>query len=427
MKDIEQLFKDALNQHELPYDIGAWESMSKRLGPEKPSPFSKKWWLVASAGVILVSSATYFFLRTQEEPKTHLAVNHTEETVAARNPNAPAQNNALHLETSGKTHSETGSSESIQPESTPVNSANRNNTVTQSGRSNTTVDHSSGTASTFNKSNEKREDRPTASNGKSNHSPNEEHIALSLPDQVCVNTSFEIYNPFNSKSVYAITGSQARIEIEPHGRLTVKVTETTGTIQVFSDSKLEKVVTVVQPKGKLYLEVDPTLIYENGIPALRFSASGNDKNVTWNSGKIPSEMDQNEFVVHPYTTQDITVTATSKDENGCPVEEQKSIHLDERYNLMAVKAFIPTSNDPRLTTFMPFALTERNTSFELYIYEPKSGRVIYSTNDVNAPWTGFDKISNEMVPVGSVWLWKVILHKPNAGEPNEYKGTVTRL
>lgn len=428
MKDIEQLFKDTLDQHELPYDIGAWESMSKRLGPETSSPFYKKWWFAASAGVILVSSATYFSFRAQEKAETPVVSTEKVQTSVAQNPNVPVANTSVSRSISSSDNGNVTPVSDLKPESNQVSTTNHTHTIASNNRVNL-QEHVLNNTTNTNKSNEKREERNTTTtqNGKSNHLPNEEHVTLSLPEHVCVNTSFEIYNPFNSKSVYAISGDQERVEIEPHKRLTIQVTQNTGQIQVYSDTKLEKVVAVVQPKGKLYLEVDPTLIYENGIPALRFAVSGSDKNVTWDSGKVPAEMDKDEFVVHPYTTQDITVTASSNDENGCPVEEQRSIHLDERYNLMAVKAFVPTSNDPRLTTFMPFALTERNTSFELYIYEPKSGRVIYSTNDANAPWTGFDKISNEMVPVGSVWLWKVILHKPNTGEPNEYKGTVTRL
>ena len=81
MKDIERIFKEALDQHEVPYQSGAWEAMSKRLDGTTPTPFYRKWWFAATVGTVLVSSSTYFMLREQAtkpaEQTTQTTVNPT--------------------------------------------------------------------------------------------------------------------------------------------------------------------------------------------------------------------------------------------------------------------------------------------------------------------------------------------------------------
>ena len=106
------------------------------------------------------------------------------------------------------------------------------------------------------------------------------------------------------------------------------------------------------------------------------------------------------------------------------VVEPRKITLSEDYNLNAQEAIDLNSSDSRVSTFMPHALKERKTPFELYIYDTKSGRVIYKTTDVSAGWNGVDSNSGEVLKNGTVVLWKVIMGNPNPGEPREYKGTI---
>ena len=69
MKNIEQLIKESLENHELPYNEAAWESMSKRLDGTTPSPFYRKWWVAASIGTVLVGSSLFFALKSNEAEK----------------------------------------------------------------------------------------------------------------------------------------------------------------------------------------------------------------------------------------------------------------------------------------------------------------------------------------------------------------------
>ena len=114
-------------------------------------------------------------------------------------------------------------------------------------------------------------------------------------------------------------------------------------------------------------------------------------------------------------------------QNGCRSNEEKNIRIDEDYNLLAVNAFNPNTNDAKRNCFMPFALTQRTTEFMLTIIDPKDGSIIFETNDTSNPWRGIDQRTNTMVNTNSTYIWKVIISSPLKGEKSMYQGTITRL
>lgn len=418
MKNIDQLVKKALENHEMPYENGAWEAMAKRLDAAPKSPFYKKWWVAASAGLILVSSATYFAFYTTETSK-------------------PVVIQANNLAKTSNENASVATNPSLEDSQASTTTKTTTNNVTVNSNSTELAEENNFTTYNSNLSN-KTPKKPVLpkhivinSNGSVDVKSDpvivkDEHIVLQTPNYVCLKSDLVIHNPYATKNLFVVMPSNEEITIKPGQKYSIDCNDK-GTIAIYADNKLEKSIEVVESKAAITIAVDPTLIYENGIPALRFTAPGLENKVTWDSGKVPSERENTDFIVHPYTTQDITVTATLTDENGCSVVESKSIHVEEKYNLMTMNTFSPNSNDPRNATFMPYALKERNTPFTLYVYDPKTGRVIFSTTDVENPWTGQDKTINEMVPQGSIWLWKVVLQHPNPGEPHEYKGTIRVL
>lgn len=412
MKDIEHLVKKALENHEMPYENGAWEAMAKRLDASPKSPFYKKWWVAASAGLILVSTATYFAFHTTAtqhdvvQAKTEME-NKQSEIVTAENPTIEIAQTSTKQKQVVSTETQLSMENGSNPEHTTTPTPLRNFKRPTLPKSTITE----------NKPDDLRTDPVIVK---------DEHIALQLPDQVCLKSDLLISNPYSSKNISVLLPTKEEIIVKPGHKTSISCDER-GEIAVYVNNKLEKSVVVIESKAAITIAVDPTLIYENGIPALRFSAPGLESKVSWEAGKTPSEMDHSDFVVHPYTTQDVSVTAYMTDENGCRVEETKAIHIEEKYNLMAMNTFSPNSSDTRNVGFMPYALQERKTPFTLYIYDPKTGRVIFTTSDVNNPWNGYDKTINEVVPQGSIWLWKVILQNPNPGEPHEYKGTIRLL
>ena len=72
MKDIEKLFKDSLENHELPYDASAWKSLESKLPTTrivKPINFTK-WGLIGFAAAALAVSV--FIVSNTDEKQTNL-------------------------------------------------------------------------------------------------------------------------------------------------------------------------------------------------------------------------------------------------------------------------------------------------------------------------------------------------------------------
>lgn len=420
MKNIEQLIKESLENHELPYNEAAWESLSKRLDGTTPTPFYRKWWVAASVGTVLVGSALFFALNSQSE-----SADQTKNTtpVVSQNVENPRVKNQDKAETS----------QSTTPQTHIPHIEENQAIVFQNETANKNYQHSSAVHSNGNlkgESNNKKEAEGQAvSNPNSkpqitetNSSRNSISPAILNKSRYCIGDEIEITNPNENTSVQVLQNGKTLLNVKADSKKTL-VASNEGTIDVITGNQKQS-VPVYGTTSDLYIHVDPTLIYENAIPAVRFNVSGNDNPVHWKVETHSSEIENGTFIVHPYKGTEIAVTVSSKDQNGCLVVENKTISIPEEYNLNASKALDVNASDVRFNTFMPYALKERNTPFELYIYDARSGRVIFKTSDASNGWNGVDSRTGEMLKNGSTVLWKVIMGDPNPGEPREYKGTL---
>jgi hypothetical protein len=417
MKNIEQIIKKSLENHELPYNEAAWESLSKRLDGTTSSPFYRKWWVAASVGTVLVGSALFFALNSQSESaqtKENVPVisqNTTTEQTNNHSVNRLDKNEDLNPQTN--TH-QTEKQVSNGAQSTPVENGNNQN------NENHLVQTSKGDANSATQNSQGSLKSPSEDGGaqKTNYLP-----VNTNKNRYCIGDEIEIANPNDNASVSVIQNNKTILLVKP-GTRKVFTASNEGTIDLVIGNQ-KQTISVSKPSSDLYISVDPTLLYEDGVPAIRFTVSGNNSPVHWAVEKHPFEKTENgALIVHPYKGKEISVSASAKDQNGCVVVEPKTITLSEDYNLNAQEAIDLNSNDSRVSTFMPHALKERKTPFELYIYDPKSGRVIYKTTDVSAGWNGVDSNTGEVLKNGTVVLWKVVMGNPNPGEPREYKGTI---
>lgn len=419
MKDMERIFKEALDQHEVPYQHGAWEAMAKRLDGTTPTPFYRKWWFAAAVGTVLVSSSTYFMLReqatkadqqafqtqsaTSSNPQTQSAKtteNHTSN--ATQNPGSATAPNATNEAEKSITETQTFVAGEIPAERTISTGTNK------------PTDPSSPTehAGTPQKPTENQANSPS-------------FLALSVPERLCFNETWEFTNPNDQETVYLTTPNGKQLAVKP-GK-TVEITANQeGTIEVISGTTRQE-ISVSKSNAKLYINIDSYVIFDNGIPTLTFKASGNENPVQWETSAKGYEIQHGDLLVHPYQDKQVTAIARTTDMNGCEIEEKTTIRIEQSYNLMAPTGFYPNDFDIRKNRFMPYALTKRNTAFEMIIVDPKNGGIVFQTNDATQGWDGIDKRTGEMVPENSVWPWRVILKQPNLGENKEYTGTITRL
>lgn len=416
MKNIDQIIKKSLENHELPYNEAAWESMSKRLDGTTPSPFYRKWWVAASIGTVLVGSALFFSLNSKSEsskaPEHNAPIANETNTTSQTNStpeNRLNSNNTPQTNTLNENQNRSNSTEKVEENIKPLSIQNEVAEVSPSKSTNPAV--------IINQKN----DFSNSNHGTPSDQKN--YLPVLIPQTtVCIGDEIEITNPNDGLSISVVQNNRTQV-IKAGGKKVITANNE-GIIEVVS-GKTVQTITVNKANDKLYISVDPTLLYEDGIPAIRFTVSGNNNPVHWAvEGKSPYETENGVLIVHPYKDKEISVSATSKDQNGCSVVEAKMIRLSEDYNLNAQEAIDLNSSDSRVSTFMPHALKERNTPFELYIYDAKSGRVIYKTTDASAGWNGVDNNTGEVLKNGTVVLWKVLLGNPNPGEPREYKGTI---
>ena len=406
-ENIERIIKQQLENYELPYDGGAWEQFSKRLDGTPSTPFYRKWWFAASIGTVLVSSATYFALTSTEStdnpqaPKTEQIVStqETGQSTAASNTNRNAEKSATTsgiTNTQGSTVDIPASVSSIPSVEEPERISFIPNVVLQTPEL-LVVD------------------------------PNPQRprfVKLTLPSQICLNEAFTIENPNDVLVTVTYPNGRTKL-IQPKQSAEIKSSKS-GAIQVETGRSTE-LITVNETSAQLYIDVDASLLYENGVPTLKFKAeaTGTDQPVTWESNITSRTSDKNHLVVHPYTEREVNVTAISTDANGCTVSETKTVTLNEIYNLMAPTGFNPSGGDSRTNQFIPLALTMRDTPFEMVIMDPNNMTVLYKTSDASQGWNGIDSRTGQLVPSGSTWLWKVVMKNPLPGEPSEYKGLIT--
>lgn len=424
MKNIEQILKESLENHELPYNEAAWESLSKRLDGSTPSPFYRKWWVAASVGTVLVGSALFFTLNSQSESSKNTKEN---TPVVSQNMTTPqtGSSNEDRLNHTNNTNPQTNTPQAEKQaaavtQSTPIEHINHQNSdanqITQSSKD------ASSQKSAVNTNIPNAVKTPVDENS---NKPKETYLPVILEQtSLCIGDVIEITNPNETLTISVIQNN--RTQLIKGGSKRTFTANSEGGIEVIS-GKTSQTITVNKPSDKLYISADQTILYNNGVPSVEFTISGADNPVQWSVERHHSEVQNGNLIVHPYTGKEITVKATSKDLNGCTVSETKRISIKEEYNLQAANSFNINSSDPRNNKFMPYALTERNTAFELTILDAKSGRVLYKTNDASNGWDGTDMQTGSLAQVNSTYIWRVTMKNPLPGEPNGYSGTIILL
>jgi len=66
-KDIEKLFKKALDGHELPYQEGAWETFEKKMNLNSSKQAYK--WCISLAAVLVTAVSVFFILNENNSQK----------------------------------------------------------------------------------------------------------------------------------------------------------------------------------------------------------------------------------------------------------------------------------------------------------------------------------------------------------------------
>lgn len=418
-KNIEDLFKESLENHILPYDHQAWVSFEKRL-PQTKSSFAKwaKWGLAAAT---LVGGLSIYMLTNNSSSNIQKSDKVSTKTV---NKSKVEKNNAENV---------------IQQKTESINKPEHSTNLNPSPNVTTTLKISnSGVAAipaedvnhsiVSNENSNKKAENLTPVLNATDKIPNRKPQKIQFPviTEKCVGESVSIHNT-NDQTIYLKEPNGMFIAIEPSEKikLIVKESGTYGFVSQVNEKSLNNFT--VRPGETFSVQLDNELTYENGLPIVKANVDVQEGNIQWLvNGKIAEHRGKN-VQLTLFNKGRFEVVAQVQSANGCISESYSRITVPTEYNLLAVNAFDPYSSNLANKTFMPFALKSRQTPFKMTIIDPDNGAVIFESSDSSNEWDGTDIRTGKMVSSNKAYIWKVNLSKPERGEKSLYSGTIVRM
>lgn len=437
---IEELFKQSLEGHEMPYNPDAWKAMSARLDVVSPvaGPNSYLKYYLGAAGIGVAAVATYFIfagVNPSESTSSALAKEtQTEQTDAQSGTNAKDKKQTNTTTSNGD--AQTSNSAVIPaPTETPTSPEKGLQTSTTKGTSNvdpkTNKVIPSKTADT--PLTHQKQDGGTANDpNKTVNSPVNTDLntvviqKMIMPDvaDLCLNEEITITNP-NGKEIYILDALNNTVKVIPSKKSVVFKPTVVGNYSLGykNDAKIQSASNFrVNRIPDADFTIDLVNKFENGIPSTHVQAIGGQGAYIWNAEK--QSADGVEADMHFYKKGEQTIELTVN--NGqCSSTVEKTIFIENDYNLMAVTGFTPTGPEPKTNTFIPFALTQRDVRFKFMIIDGRDGGIVYETSDASLPWDGTDIRSGRRSETPQVYVWKAVILNPGKNEPSEYRGTIT--
>jgi hypothetical protein len=421
MSNIDDLFKKAIESQSEPYNPAAWEKLSNRLDagiPSRKNPFMK--WGLPGLTVLVGAVAIGYYTSESTIKKPHLAEvqKHNKNEQLAQNPEKPnrvsndqtpektkvTDEYVVPLEQTCKlTESEGAKSDVFNSEKQTTNTKEQNPTETaalqpaQIGK--TEQDHV-------------RNNAPKLSDS---------YTALVLP--ACENDALDVQNAndfeilLRSKEFEVQFTAKASRKIKlPEGTYEIVHTVTGLTLQNHAVAGITSSEIVV---GELY--------YSLGLPYRHASIKTENTVTAIVSQETQVTCCSKELEMLSFNKGNYTLSVETSNDMGCREKSIETFYVGEDYNLLAVNAFEPLSQDARKNTFIPYALTQRNTPFRMVILDPNDGGIVFETSDALLPWDGIDKRSGKLANTNKAYVWKVNILKPEPGEKSDYLGTVVRM
>jgi hypothetical protein len=425
MKKLEDLFKSALRDQELPYNEGAWNQMSKKLDARSGGASGNLNWILGAAGVLVVAVGTLLYFNSNNGSNIQ---ENKEKSIASLETKSIENTNSNDIDSD-----ELISENQVQEDNATENSNNEVKVKTKITSKETNPEE---VVQIIECCDEKvvrlippvyRETTLVEVSEEIN-TAKEEVLTYNILIDKCLNDEF-VYSNENNKSIWINTPSNRLIEI-PGLSLFRETLQSKGIYHVGALNEAQEFVskqsfTVFEAKSSQLL-VEDHLNYENGLPELVANSYSEGDN-TWyvNDEAVSSNRKENSFNLFKKGSYNISLS--TKDHKGCTSVSNVTFNVEEDYNLLAVNAFTPSSLDTRNRFFIPFALTQRGTPFHMIVIDPADGAILFETSTADQPWDGIDRNTGKMVDENKSYVWKVILDQPESNEKPEYLGTVVRL
>lgn len=394
-KNIEDIFRSSLENHEESYDASAWNSISEKLDSKSESINKSKksnWstYSIVAAGIVI---GGYLLLNRNENQIPKIISKEKEK-----------QNETIILEKNDQKNI------IIPKENTYKKNQIHKTIITSTPQKQ--IEKSLEITPKIDSNNENKESKKV--------------LQVTARAIYCQGER-ETFKNENDFTIYLIHQSGKHFTIKQNDKLTIELNETgdyfwsiENTLNTENKMHAFEVITSTKINFNLPQELD----YSKGIPNIQLTTNSKGNNKWYLNGKPYSQGKDVELTIFNKGLYEIKLV---NEFNGCQTEIVKTFNSYENYNLMSVNGIDPNHSDPKRNSFIPYALTLRNVNFRMLIISPTTGEVIFETNDIEKPWRGQNQKTDELVPENSEYIWKVIIYNPEKGEKSEYKGRVTRI
>lgn len=162
--------------------------------------------------------------------------------------------------------------------------------------------------------------------------------------------------------------------------------------------------------------------FENNIPHYHFeNQSLGGASYHWDFGDgNTSTLRLPNHVYKESGTYSVSLVVTNA--AGCTHRTERTVRVEEDYNLLAAKTFSPNA-DGVDDTFIPEALKSLGLKFRMTVHDPVSGQLVYETTDAKRPWNGRVGGRGEANAVGD-YVWMVEM-KDGDKVGGTYTGTIS--
>jgi hypothetical protein len=414
MKDgLENSFKNSLNDFELPYDAQAWESLSQKLSAKKwYQATSVKW---SAALLVAVGLSAYFVLNSSKPNTAKITVAKT-----TKEENKPTSS----LVTIQK---ETVNTSDVQKFATKENGERKqleevppmiefiSEMIPHSIP--LTIENDVNGFATETSVNQE----PTPPYNRSLVEIDFKNRCQGETLQLEENKNYERFISYAGKKIHYSYNEVISLKLTESGKVVLMANSGPyGQFEEFGSFTVNAV-------PNLTLQSERSITYEDGLPKISIQAEASEGQINWHSTNILTTNTGKNVEVFAFDKGYAIVEVQATASNGCTAKEKEMIQIPTDYNLLAVNAFNPQSLDSRNSTFMPYALTIRQTAFRLIVLDPDNGGLVFETTDASNAWDGIDRRDGKLVPNNKAYIWKVVIQHPVPGEKGEYRGTIVRM
>lgn len=419
-KNIDELIKSALEGHEMPYDNNAWNSFEKKLNkPNAPfKPF--KFWFFGTSIIAVITVSSLLYFSSKQEEKSDKPLEQNTDVIEKSNSQST---------TSKKTKSE--KTKGILDEKISSNELEAKEDDKKETKTNLILPKVNEVlAEEITK--DLKHDEEITTPKKENSVITKKVSEPNVPSfsNKCLGENLKVINK-NDEGMTLIFPSGKKVSVAESATENIKLSEE-GKYELLVNSKQKETYNSffsVFENPKASLLVDDELNYETGLPVIRGEVQTFEETINWKIDKVVSANSSKAKTAEFYFFEkgQFELEVIVSNEKGCSSSEIKRIFIEKDYNLLAVNAFDPLSDDSRKNTFMPYALSKRNSAFSLIIIDPDNGGIVFESSDYSKPWEGIDKRNGKLVDESKVYIWKVTLASPEKNEKSVYKGTIIRI